>query len=66
MYKTLVKSKLTTVTAISKWSNYVINCSKTDWKNIFTLPFRTRTETKLHLLQLQIFHRIIPCYNFYF
>ena len=65
MYKTPVKSKLTTVTAISKWSNYGINFTKTDWKNILTLHFRTRTETKRHLLQLQIFHRIIPCYNFY-
>lgn len=66
MYKTLVKSKLTNVTAISKWSNYGINFSKTDWKNIFILPFRTTTETKLQWLQLQIIHRIIPCNNFLF
>ena len=56
MYKTLVKSKLTNVTAISKWSNYGINFSKTDWKNILILPFRTTTETKLQWLQLQIIH----------
>ena len=66
MYKTLVKSKLTNVTAISKWSNYGINFSKTDWKNIFILPFRTTTETKLQWLQLQIIHRIIPRNNFLF
>ena len=66
MYKTLVKSKLTNVTAISKWSNYGINFSKTDWKNIFILPFRTTTETKLQWLQLQIIHRIIPCNIFLF
>ena len=46
MYKTLVKSKLTNVTAISKRSNFGKNFSKTDWKIIFTLPLRTRTETE--------------------
>ena len=66
MYKTLVKSKLTNVTAISKWSYYGINFSKTDWKNIFILLFRTTTETKLQWLQLQIIHRIIPCNIFLF
>ena len=27
----------------------------------FTLPIRTTTETKIHWLQLQIIHKIIPC-----
>ena len=48
MHKTMVKSKLTNFTAISKWRNYGINFSKTVWKNIFTLPFRTTTETQLY------------------
>ena len=45
---------------------YGINFTKTDWKNIFTLPVRTTTETKLHWLQRQIIHRIIPCNTFLF
>ena len=32
----------------------------------FTIPFRTTKETKLHWLQLQIIHRIIPYNNFVF
>ena len=63
MYKTLVKSKLTNVTDLSKWRNYGINFSETVWKNIFTLPLRTTTETKLHYLELQIIHIIILCNN---
>lgn len=48
MYQTLLKSKLTHFTAISKCSIYGINVSKTYWKKYFTLPFRRTKETKLH------------------
>ena len=66
MYKTLGKSKLTNVIAISKWSNYGVNFSKNSLEKYFYFPFRTTTKTKLHYLQLQIIHSIIPCYNFFF
>lgn len=40
--------------------------SQTSWSRIFELPFKCTQESKLHWLQYQILHRIVPTNKYLF
>jgi len=47
-------------TAILKWEEYYYYVNF-NWKDIFTLPYKSTSETSLQSMQYQIIHRYFPC-----
>lgn len=42
------------------------NYSQTSWNKLFELPFKSTQDSKLHWLQYQILHRIVPTNKYLF
>lgn len=66
MYNILLDKKREICTSISKWREKGYNYSQTSWSRIFELPFKCTQESKLHWLQYQILHRIVPTNKYLF
>lgn len=60
MYNLLLDKKRETCTSIPKWRENGHNYAQETWHKIFELPFKSTQESKLHWLQFQILHRIVP------
>ena len=60
MYNVLINRKKETSTSILKWNENGYRFTASEWSKIFELPFKVTQESKLHWLQFQILHRLIP------
>lgn len=66
MYNLLLDKKRETCTSIPKWRENGHNYAQETWHKIFELPFKSTQESKLHWLQFQILHRIVPTNKYLF
>ena len=55
------------IKCIEKWSQELnVNLTRNTWQNIFLIPFKATTETKLREFQFKILHRIVATKKYLF